>query len=256
MTAAAHIGPAINGDFRRMVRISFAIHFTALALYVFFPRSWFETLPRPMMTISLGGGAGQQTTGMTPIAGREIEKAEPPPKRPEPVKPTPPAKPDVMKVPAKTTPPDKTKAAEKEPPAPPPAATRPPTTGAEVRKGASAAETGAVGQSPGLQVGGGAGAEATLPLNFCCPEYAQAMVNAIEDQWKNRRPGPTGVATISFTIHRDGSISNIEIAQSSGNAMLDIISRAAVRGIKLPPLPREYTNETLTILLKFPYKNQ
>jgi TonB family protein len=241
----------VNGHFRRIAQISLAVHLGGAALYLFFPRDAEPT--KPLMTISLGGGVGERTTGMTPIAGREIEKVAPPPKRPEPVKPTPPTKPDVMKVPAKTTPAKETKASEDKTPPPPPD-TRPPTTGAEVKKGSSPAETGATGQSKGITVGGGADASAELPSNFCCMAYANEMVRKLNEEWRNRKPGPTGMPIVSFTIHRDGTVKDITLVTPSGSPMLDIISVGAVRAIRLDRLPPQYPNETLTIVLKFPYK--
>ena len=135
-------GHVDDGRFRRMVRISFAIHILVVATYIFFPRSWFATQPPVLMTISLGSGIGERTTGTTSIGAREVEKVAPPPKRPEPAKPTPPEKADVMKVPAKTVPAPQKKPAPETKAAPPATTTRPPVTGPEVTKGTAKAETG------------------------------------------------------------------------------------------------------------------
>lgn len=245
-------GHVDDGRFRRMVRISFAIHIVVLAAYIFFPRGWFERAPQPLMTISLGAGIGEKTTGTTSIGAREVEKAAPPPKRPEPVKPTPPAKPDVMKVPAKTTPPPEKKPAVVEKAAPAPA-TRPPVTGTQVQKGTAAAETGVTGQSEGLTVGGGGGAAAVLPMNFCCLDYANEFLALIKKNW-NTTASVAGETIITFTIYKDGTISDPIVSKSSGSMALDIQSKNAVRSTKkLPPLPAAYTNSSLTVHLVFPY---
>ena len=253
MTAAVRVNPyaPIDDGFRRMVSVSLAIHLAAVALYLFLPRSWFEKPAPILMTISLGGGIGEKTTGMTPIAGREVEKVAPPPKRPEPVKPTPPQKTNTMAVPTKVTPPPKeTKAVEK---TPPPVDTRPPTTGSEVRTGTASAETGARGQSAGLQVGGGAGASTMLPADFCCMEYAKRFIEQIDRHW-DRRVTTTGEVTVTFTIQRDGTLTAESVTKSSGQPELDVRSLSAVRRTKkIDPLPPQYTNPTLTIHLVFPY---
>ena len=54
-------------------------------------------------------------------------------------------------------------------------------------------------------------------------------------------------------INRDGSFSRPEVEQSSGSALLDIFSRDAFNGLRLPPLPKAYSEDKLTIHLKFPY---
>jgi len=250
MTFPGHID---DSRFRRMVRISFAIHVAVLAVYFFFPRSWFQAKPPVLMTISLGAGIGEKTTGTTSIGAREIEKAAPPPKRPEPPKPTPPAKPDVMKVPAKTVPEKKPAVPEKAEKAAPPPVTRPPVTGAEVRKGSTAVETGVIGQSQGITVGGGGGATTVLPMDFCCEEYAKQFIGMINANW-NRTAPQAGETTITFTIYKDGTISDPIVSKSSGNSFLDIQSKNAVRATKkLPPLPAAYTNSSLTVHLVFPY---
>ena len=240
-----------DGRFRRMVRISFGIHVAVLAVYFFFPRSWFQTKPPVLMTISLGAGIGEKTTGTTSIGAREVEKAAPPPKRPEPAKPVTPAKPDVMKVPAKTVPtPEKKPAVETK--ATPPPTTRPPVTGQEVTKGTSAAETGVKTPAPGITVGGGGGAFTTL-VDFCCPEYANEFVAMINKNWDRNAP-VAGETTITFTISKDGTLSDPIVTKSSGNALLDIQSRSAVRRTKkVSPLPAAYPNPSLTVHLVFPY---
>jgi TonB family protein len=246
-----------DDGFRRMVWISFAIHVIVLAVYVFFPRTLFAKPAPIVMTISLGGGIGERTTGASPISNREVEKAEPPPKRPEPIKPNPPEKPNVMKVPEKPAP-AATKAPEAAKPTPPPPE-RPPSTGTEVRKGTSAAETGATGLSQGLTVGGGSGAAATLPVDFCCREWAQGALGLIEKNWNKTPPGGAkGETVIKFTIQRDGSITDIVLVKESGSRLLDTNSLSAIRLAvlkeKFSGLPAAYTNESLTIHLTFTYK--
>ena len=58
----------------------------------------------------------------------------------------------------------------------------------------------------------------------------------------------TGVATVSFTIHRSGSVSGVRLASGSGHAILDdevmaLISRAS----PLPPIPPEISANAISL---------
>jgi TonB family protein len=162
-----------------------------------------------------------------------------------------------MKVPEKTTPAKEVKPVEtKAPPVEPPPATRPPATGAEIKPGSAKVETGATGQGAGTTVGGSTGANVSLPADFCCMPYANELINRVNAQWRNRHPGPIGATMVKFTIQRDGTITDVEVAKSSGSTLLDLIAQSAIRTVKLDRLPAAYTNETLTILLTFPFKNE
>jgi TonB family protein len=241
----------------RAIRWSLGVHVLLVIALLVVPRSWLTREPekRNVMTISLGGTPGPRTTGTTSIGSRTVEQAAPPPKRPEPVRPTPerPPAPVVtakpIQKPAATPKPVETPVAQA------PAATRPPVTGAQVNQGNTAVDTGArSGQGAGLtQGGGGFGGETDLK-DFCCPLYLQTILGTIEARWnKNPADADRGETKLKFTISRDGSIENIIIEKGSGSSLLDRNSLAAVIGLKLPPLPAEYTNPTLTMHLRFPY---
>jgi protein TonB len=237
--------------FHRALTWSFGVHLGVLLVLVAVPRDWLKKpAPRQVMTVSLGGTPGPRTTGTTNIGGRTIEQASPPPKRPEPVRPAPP------KVQTETVP----MRAAPQPPAPPrvretvvpmTAAPRPPVTGPQVTRGNTAVETGAHGLGAGLTLGGGTGGEMDLK-NFCCPDYLTKIADSISSRWKRAQPD-RGLTIIAFTIHRDGSKSDVTIEQPSGSGVLDRASRAAVEDAQFPPLPRDYTFDTLTVHLKFPY---
>ena len=58
----------------------------------------------------------------------------------------------------------------------------------------------------------------------------------------------TGVATVSFTIHRSGTVSGVRLTSGSGHAILDdevlaLLARAA----PLPPIPPEISSNTLSL---------
>ena len=56
---------------------------------------------------------------------------------------------------------------------------------------------------------------------------------------------------VSFTIHRDGSVDQVEVVQSSGSAALDRLAERAVLSTQLGPLPNAYDKETLVVHANF-----
>jgi TonB family protein len=148
------------------------------------------------------------------------------------------------------------KPAEVTPPGPLP---RPPAPGRELSRGTSAAETGAQGESAGLSFGGGGGTEAAVRDEFCggriwpsCREYINEMLGEIERNWQKAQP-ERGVTVLTFTVDRSGQVLDVEVDSSSGSGLLDRASRAALRGARLPGLPADYPEPTLSIRLTFPY---
>jgi outer membrane biosynthesis protein TonB len=240
----------------RAISWSIAIHAIVVAALFLLPREWFaKKAPTTVMTISLGGTPGPKTTGTTSVGGRTIERVAPPPKRPEPVPPAPQAKPVPMPPP---TPPRLTETRPTSTPKPPPMPpVRAPITGPQIAPGSTAVDTGARGQGAGLtSSGGGLGGETDLK-DFCCPAYLNDVLRAIDAGWRKNQP-ESGTTILKFEIRRDGSIDlrNVVVERNSGIGLLDRMSRAALIDARLPPLPAEYTNSTLTIHLTFSYGTQ
>jgi protein TonB len=241
----------------RMVGVSVAAHVVLLALILFMPPGWISRDADPDVTpmmISLGGSPGPDAGGRQQESGRTVQEAAPPEARP---RDTPP----VAKAPEMVAPNPIAKPSPKTPPKPvaKPAdrsASRTPTTGAEVKTGAAKANTGAPPRAwQGLSTGGGAGESATTDYaNFCCPEYLNLLSTRIKENW-NRNQGAAGIVRMKFVIQRDGTLTGANIEKSSGQALLDQASmRAIVTTAKLAPLPREFTEPTLTVFLEFEYK--
>jgi protein TonB len=236
----------------RMVAISGGVHVALVALLLFLPAAWFHgrtEAPRNVMTISLGGAPGPKTGGMTPIGARAVQRAVETLPKAEPVRPpaakTPEMVEPIAKPLAKNTP-APVKDAPKE------ARSRTPTTGAQTREGRSMAETGSQSNTLGLTTGGGGtGGQINLG-NFCCPDYILEMNRLIMANW-NSRQNAQATSVMRFTIHRDGTLTDIGVGTSSGYAMLDMFAQRALQMAKLPPLPPAYTNETLTVNLSFEY---
>lgn len=102
--------------------------------------------------------------------------------------------------------------------------------------------------------GSGVGGPQLDVANFCCPEYIEAMTERIRSNWDEQQ-GAAGQALMKFTVRRDGMLTNVEIAKTSGNPRLDLESRRAVLATRqVPALPDEFRRSDLTVHLNFEYK--
>jgi TonB family protein len=239
----------------RMLVLSLVAHAVLVGALIVAPDSWISSgveTPAEMMTISIGGVAGPESGGLTPIAGRAVQRvtepeakprdSRPAPKTPEMVEPAPAAKPAPRMKPVE-------KPAER-------STSRTPTSGAEVKSGAAAANTGGAAVPFGglsTTASGGAGAAYTDYANFCCPAYLNTMVQLIQRNW-NANQGATGQVLMKFTVTKDGRIINIEHEKPSNIFLLDTEAQRALTKTTLPPLPREFPDDRLTVHLYFQYK--
>lgn len=239
----------------RMLMLSFAAHALLIASLFFAPEFWSSSAvdKSTPMFISLGGAEGPDAGGLNTIANRPVQRVAEPDEKPS--RPTPPAAnapemaaPDPVAKPAPKTP---VKPIEKPKET---ASSRKPTSGKEIASGAAKVETGgAQVQFGGLTTGGcGTGGARVDAPNFCCQGWLTQIVSQIKRNWSERQ-AVAGKNIMKFVIHRDGTISNIEIEESGGQ-LLDIASERALRVTRqVTPLPREYTGNTLTIHLIFEY---
>jgi periplasmic protein TonB len=242
----------------RMLTVSIAVHVALLAGVWLMPADWRSSRVDPdqsAMVIQLGGAEGPDVGGMTSIADRAVQaiakpdapkaiETPPAPKLPEMVEPD-----RVAKVPPKPTKPvNKPDETSK---------TRTPTTGAEIKTGSARVKTGGAAIPFGglaSQSGGGGDGVRLDVQNFCCPQYIVQMRQLIHRNWDSNQ-GAIGSPVVKFTIRRDGVLTQIELEQSSGQQLLDIAARRAVINTRqLPPLPREFTGEHLTVHLTFEFK--
>lgn len=238
-----------------MVVVSVAGHAVGVVALVMLAAFAPEPEPvRPVMMISLNAGApGPVTGGLTEIGGREVKEVAPPEaiKRPEP--PPPPAPPK-MSLPAEKPKPAPKTEARKTTPAPEPQVTK--QAGPEITKGSTPVDTGARGTGFGASSAGGSGApQVSLDgvTDFCCNEYLLTMVELIRARWDKNQGGARGTTMMKFTIYRDGRIDNVEIEKSSNLRVLDLAAQRALLSTKLPQLPSQYTNQTLTVHVRFDY---
>jgi TonB family protein len=224
--------------FRTMIVWSCAAHLAALVLLLFGPFDWrmaADQTPRTVMTISLAGAPGPRAGGMTPTGGREIPEPTPAPPRPTP----PPPKPREEIAPARPV---------RRPPPPKPASQEP------AQPGVTRTETGARGQGFGLATGGAGGSGVQLDVsNFCCPEYIEQMVTLIQRNWQANQ-GVRGTTLMKFTITRAGSIQGVLVERPSGFLALDLAAERALLTTRLPELPIQFPNPTLTVHITFEYQ--
>ena len=237
---------------RRMVGWSVAAHVALVAVVVLMPESWRrgrDETPRTVMSISLGGAPGPRAGGMTPSGGRTVQVPEPvePARRAEtPPAPTPPE----MALPS----PPRPARPQARPQRAPQEATGPkPTAGPEPQEGNTRTETGARGQGFGLTTGGGGGTNVQLDVgNFCCPEYLEQMMTLIQRNWDSKH-GVSGVTTVQFVISRGGAIERVLVERPSGFVLLDSAAQRALLLTRLPELPPQFPNPTLTVHMQFEY---
>ena len=124
---------------------------------------------------------------------------------------------------------------------------QPPRSAAAATPGAASAATGLdfAAQTPGV-LNGDTGAAG--PLGF----YLAAAQNKIWATWARQiRSELAGNVKVAFTIHRDGSIDQVEILESSGSATVDRLAERAVISTQLGPIPNSYEKETILIHATF-----
>ena len=217
---------------------SVAAHALVVGVLIFGPLDWrlgAQDAPRSVMMISLAGAPGPSSGGMTPTGGRAIP---PPPKEPAAVAPPPP------------TPPKETISENTRPPR---RQVRPPTEEPPT-PGVTRTETGARGQGFGLATGGGGGTGVQLEVgDFCCPEYLQRMIALIQQNWQSNQ-GVAGSVVMRYTITRSGSIEGVQVFLPSGFVALDVAAQQALLRTRLPELPPQYPNPSLTMRVTFEYQ--
>ena len=80
----------------------------------------------------------------------------------------------------------------------------------------------------------------------------ERLIRRITANWESKQP-EIGTTQLKFVINRDGTFSKPELEISSGSVLLDLKARAAFDRLRIDPLPRAYSEDKLTIHLRFPY---
>jgi len=87
--------------------------------------------------------------------------------------------------------------------------------------------------------------------------YVQLMRDRIAQHWTTAdvRASAQQKCSISFTIARNGTVSNVQVSKPSGNYLLDTSAkRAVIDANPLPALPREFDKSEATVELEFQLK--
>ena len=96
------------------------------------------------------------------------------------------------------------------------------------------------------------GSESILGNRFGA--YANLMRDRIAQNWNrsNVHAAPTQKCAISFTIARDGTVSNVQVSQPSGDYLLDTSAKRAVLDSNpLPSLPPQFDRSEATVEIWF-----
>lgn len=244
-------------DATPMMAASLAAHVVLAVAVVLMPAAWMglrAPVEEAVMTVSLAGPVGPQTGGRQVESAQAVQTQAPPAPRPEPVAPPTAKTPEMIeptKAPPKKTPPVPVKQAPKDAP------TRPtPSKGAEVQTGDALANTASTSKVPfGGTASGAGGTGARIDVgDFCCPQYLATMQERILRNWESRQQ-TLGLTVVAFKVQRDGTLIDIAVQRSSGNATLDFIATRALRLTqRIPPLPPEYPNPALTVFMTFEYQ--
>lgn len=107
--------------------------------------------------------------------------------------------------------------------------------------------------------GGGVGVGNNSPFGTLYGEYANRLRDQVARNWKTTDIPPqirtAPLATITFTLHRDGSVSNVRITGRSGNGALDYSAqRAILDAAPFPPLPAGFPKSDPEIEFVFELK--
>ena len=252
---------------------AFLVHALVLAVAVILPR--LQPRPEPLQFVPVQVIPAQALGVRRPAPPRRktVEKPEPAPAEPTPEpepqeEVAPPPKPPADDVPVlPTEEPKKPEPKKPEPRKPEPQASAPPDrkTGedprreersapSETRPGVAPGETGdqlgrrgaATGSPVGTTAFGSIGVENP---DFTYGYYLDRLLSLIDAQWQRPNMGEVK-AVVHFEIAKDGSISDLRVAESSGYNSFDF---AAVRAVQsaapFPPLPRGYKNDSLGVNL-------
>ena len=84
--------------------------------------------------------------------------------------------------------------------------------------------------------------------------YVQLMRDRIAQHWTTAdvRTSPEQKAAVSFTIARNGTVTNVQVSKPSGNYLLDTSAkRAVIDANPLPALPQQFEKNEATVELWF-----
>jgi TonB family protein len=91
------------------------------------------------------------------------------------------------------------------------------------------------------------------------PSYVDAVRNRISSNWLQSTVDPTvrwaPRADFSFTVLRDGTVTNVQMLQSSGNRSVDNSALRAIQSSSpMSPLPSNYSGNSVTVEFWFDFR--
>jgi len=82
--------------------------------------------------------------------------------------------------------------------------------------------------------------------------FVDRLTAMLAAQWRRPALGGELVALVHFTIHRDGSMSDARVVQSSGYSSYDLAAlRAVQQAAPFPPLPQSFEGASLGVTVEF-----
>ncbi|MDH4035932.1 MAG: TonB family protein [Candidatus Krumholzibacteria bacterium] len=220
---------------RRAILISIGFHaFISLLVFQWVSFRQVSYVPRQVYDVTLVTPAVAEPA---PRVVRPVVQPDPP--APEPV---PEEKDEEM-----PPPPDEPK---KKPPVKKETKKQVPTT--QIQKTIPPAEADTSGQQMAAPPTGSISFEHDFPF----AHYIGRMRQKIAATWRPPGGSPEERACrVYFRVHRDGSVSNVAVEESSGLSLFDqSCQRAVLQSAPLPPLPREFKDAYLGVHFSFLYR--
>ena len=109
----------------------------------------------------------------------------------------------------------------------------------------------------GMQGAGGIDVGTASDLGSRFGAYEALLRNLISQHWNtaNVHSLPAQMCAVSFTIARNGTVTNVQVTHPSGDYLLDTSSKRAVLDANpLPALPAEFPRNDATVELRFQLK--
>jgi protein TonB len=237
------------------------LHVAVAALLIVLPRLVPSPPPLEYVAVQLVPAQRLGAVHAAPASERRppAPRPQPPPEKVKEEPPVPPRSADAPVLPRPQAPPKPPpKPAKPEKPKPPqpdnrvdpttqPKFVPPPREVLAKKLGAAAPPTTA--ESPGAATGSTTGkvpvgslTVTSLNPDFTYDYYKLQLQSRLDESWKQSPVAMEAHAVISLTIHRDGSISDVTVVESSGFDTFDLAAlRAAQHAAPFAPLPRAWT---------------
>jgi protein TonB len=138
----------------------------------------------------------------------------------------------------------------------------PPPTRDTTRREAAARTTSTNQPLPGERpsTGNDVATVSTEGITFPFPEYLQNLVSQVLRRWQRPDESTPLEAEVSFLVHRDGSVTGLQLIHRSGNYAFDLEAQGAIeeagRRRAFGSLPDGWTSDVLFVRFYFSGKRQ